>query len=121
MLYRKEVSRILFYRNENGRMPVKDALEELSAPDQAKAAAHLSLLEEYGHTLREPHVKTLKDGLKELRFKIPAGPYRIFFFFHVGDTVVLLHTLQKKTQETPKQDLKLALKRMKDWEGTHGG
>jgi phage-related protein len=121
MLYRERVAHVIFYRNENGKMPVKEALEDLSAPDQAKAAAHLSLLEEYGHTLREPHVKTLKEGLKELRFKIAAGQYRIFFFFHVGDTAVLLHTLQKKTQETPKQDLKLALKRMNEWQGAHGG
>jgi phage-related protein len=121
MLYSKRMAIVVFYRNENGRMPVRESLEELSNPDQAKAAAHHSLLEEYGHTLREPHVKTLKEGLKELRFKISAGQYRIFFFFHVGDTVVLLHTLQKKTQETPKQDIKLALKRIKDWQETHGG
>ena len=111
---------IVFYRNENGRMPVKEDLEGLPEPDQAWAAAHLSFLEDQGHTLREPHVKHLQDKLKELRFKISAGQYRILFFFHAGDTVVLVHTLQKKTQETPKRDLKLALKRMKDWQERHG-
>jgi len=121
MMYCERVPKIVFYRNENGKQPVKEDLEELSLPDQAKAVANLSVLEERGYTLKEPHVKPLRDGLKELRFKIAAGQYRIFFFFHVGDTVVLLHTLQKKTQETPKQDLKIALKRMKEWEGTHGG
>lgn len=121
MLYCIRVTKILFYVNENGRMPVKEDLEKLSEPDQARAAAYLSLLQEQGHTLREPHVKFMQDKLKELRFKISAGPYRIFFFFHVGDSAVLLHSILKKTQETPKQDLKLALKRMKDWQARHGG
>lgn len=121
MLYRDPMAKLVFYENEGGRMPVKEDLEGLSEPDQAKAAAHLLLLEEHGHTLREPHVKHLQDKLRELRFKISAGQYRIFFFFHVGDKVVLLHSLQKKTQETPKQDMRLALKRMKDWQDRHGG
>lgn len=102
-------------------MPVKEALESLSNPDQAKAAAHLALLQDHGHSLREPHVKHLQDKLKELRFKISAGQYRIFFFFHMGDTAVLVHTLQKKTQETPKQDIRLAISRMKDWQERSGG
>lgn len=115
------MTKILFYVNENGHMPVKEDLEKLSEPDQARAAAHLSLLQQQGHTLREPHVKFMQDKIKELRFKISAGPYRVFFFFHLGDSAVLLHSILKKTQETPKQDLKLALKRMKDWQTRHGG
>jgi phage-related protein len=101
-------------------MPVRESLEALSKPDQARAATHLSQLEEYGHTLREPHVKPIQDKLMELRFKISSGQYRIFFFFHVGDSAVFVHTLQKRTQETPKHDIKLALKRMKDWQRKHG-
>ena len=114
-------TRILFYENENGRMPVREELESLSEPDQAKAAAHLSLLQEHGHALREPHVKHVRDKLMELRFKVSAGQYRIFFFFHVGDKMILVHGLQKKTQVTPSQDLKIALKRMKEWRDRHGG
>jgi phage-related protein len=121
MLYHKITTRLVYYKNENGRMPVKEDLEKLPEPDQAKAAAHLTMLEEHGHTLREPHVKHLQGRLKELRFKISAGQYRIFFFFQLGATIVLVHCLQKKTQETPKQDLKLALKRMKDWQERQGG
>jgi phage-related protein len=120
-LYYPSMTKILFYENENGRMPVKEELEALSEPDQAKAAAHLSLLQEHGHALREPHVKHMQDKLKELRFKVSAGQYRIFFFFHVGDKAILVHSLQKKTQETPKLDLKIALKRMKDWQDRYGG
>ena len=102
-------------------MPVREHLESLSEPDQAKAAAHLHLLEQYGHTLREPHVKHMQDKLKELRFKISEGQYRVFFFFHTGKSAVLVHSMVKKSQETPKPDLDLALKRMRTWLRRNGG
>ena len=57
------MSELVFFENENGRMPVREAIEELSTPDQAKVAAHLTLLEQRGHTLREPYVKHLQDKL----------------------------------------------------------
>ena len=115
MLYHENTPRVVFYENENGRLPVREELESLSESDQAKAATHIALLEKLGHGLREPHVKHLQEKLKELRFKISEGQYRIFFFFHVGEKVVLLHSMVKKTQQTPQRDLELALKRMKDW------
>jgi len=112
---------VLFYETEGGRAPVRENLEALPEPDQAKAAAHISLLEQHGHTLREPHVKHMQDKLKELRFKISAGQYRVFFFFHVGSKIVLVHSMVKKTQTTPKNDLDLALKRMREWQKRNGG
>ena len=121
MLYNKEMFEIVFFETKNGRAPVRENLEALLEPDQAKAAAHLKLLEQYGHTLKEPHVKHMQDKLRELRFKISAGQYRVFFFFHVGAKVVLVHSIVKKTQETPKPELDLALRRMREWMRRHGG
>jgi len=121
MLYNKSMVELVFFETEAGRAPVRENLEALLEPDQAKAAAHLHLLEQYGHTLREPHVKHLQDKLKELRLKISAGQYRVFFFFHVGGKAVLVHSMVKKTQQTPKPDLDLALKRMREWLRRHGG
>lgn len=112
---------VIFYTSESGRMPVRENLESLPEPDQAKAAAHLSLLERYGYSLREPHVKHMQDKLNELRFKISAGHYRVFFFFQVGAKAVLVHSIIKKTPATPKSDLDLALKRMRDWLRRNGG
>jgi phage-related protein len=102
-------------------MPVKDNLEELSIPDQAKASAHLSLLQKQGRALREPHVKYMQHKLLELRFKVSAGQYRIFFFFHSGNEAILVHSFQKKTQATPRHQLKVAINRMKDWKNRFGG
>jgi phage-related protein len=112
---------VIFYTSENGREPVLENLEALPEPDQAKAAAHLGLLERYGASLREPHVKRMQDKLNELRFRISAGHYRVFFFFQVGSKAVLVHSIVKKTPTTPKSDLDLAMKRMRNWIRRYGG
>ena len=110
-----KVSIVVFYTTENGKVPVEDNILKLANPDQAKVYASLNFLEVHGHTLREPHVKTLKGKLKALRLKIQPGQYRVFFFFHTGDEIVILHSFIKKTQKTPKPEMTTALKRQKDW------
>jgi phage-related protein len=52
--------------------------------------------------------KHLDDGLFEIRVEFESNIYRIFCFFDAGHLVVLLNAFQKKTQKTPKQELKLA-------------
>lgn len=52
--------------------------------------------------------KHLDDGLFEIRVEFENNIYRIFCFFDAGHLVVLLNAFQKKTQKTPKQELKLA-------------
>lgn len=107
---------IIFFQTEGGHLPVRENLESLPGPDQAKAAAHLALLQKQGHALRLPHVRHMSGTrLHELRFKISAGQYRVFFFFQVGNKVVLVHSMVKKAQQTPKADLDLAVKRMREW------
>jgi phage-related protein len=52
--------------------------------------------------------KHLDDGLFEIRVEFESNIYRIFCCFDAGHLVVLLNAFQKKTQKTPKQELKLA-------------
>ena len=53
------------------------------------------------------------DGLFEIRIKFESNIYRIFCCFDKGKLVVLFNGFQKKTQETPKKEIDLAL-RLKD-------
>ena len=48
------------------------------------------------------------DGLFEIRVKLGSNIYRIFCFFDKGNLVVLLSGFQKKTQKTPKKEIKKA-------------
>ena len=53
-------------------------------------------------------------GVEELRVKDRSGIYRAFYFARVADRVVIFHAFIKKTQKTPKHDIDLGKKRLKE-------
>ncbi|NLI35648.1 MAG: type II toxin-antitoxin system RelE/ParE family toxin [Bacteroidales bacterium] len=55
-------------------------------------------------------IKSIRDGLFELRMEYEGNIYRVFFIFDNGQIVVLFNGFQKKTQKTPKSEIELALK-----------
>ena len=57
------------------------------------------------------------DGLWEIRVSAGNGIFRIFCFFDKGNLVVLLSGFQKKTQKTPKAEIKRAEKLKKVYYG----
>ena len=48
------------------------------------------------------------DGLFEIRVQVGNNIYRIFCFFDKGNLVILLTGFQKKSQKTPKKEIKKA-------------
>ena len=48
------------------------------------------------------------DGLWEVRVSAGNGIFRIFCFFDDGNLIILLSGFQKKTQKTPKNEIKKA-------------
>lgn len=48
------------------------------------------------------------DGIYEIRVEVNSNIYRIFCCLDDGALVVLFHGFQKKTQKTPKNQIKLA-------------
>lgn len=58
-------------------------------------------------------VKSIEDGVFELRTEFEGNIFRTFFFFDEGNVVVLLNGFQKKSQQTPKGEIEKA-KRIKD-------
>jgi len=67
-----------------------------------------------GPNLRMPHSRAMGGGLYELRPRGREGIGRVFYCFAVERRVVILHALVKKTEEIPKQELRIARKRMKE-------
>ncbi len=55
-------------------------------------------------------IKLIQDGLYELRISYEGNIYRIFFIFDEGNIVILFNGFQKKTQKTPRSEIKKALK-----------
>ena len=50
-------------------------------------------------------------GVEEIRVWEESGTYRVIYTARLVDAVVVLHTFQKKTQATSKQDLAIAKER----------
>lgn len=54
-------------------------------------------------------------GLYEIRVEVGGNIYRIFSFFDKGNLVVLGNGFQKKSQKTPNQEIKKAVKIMEEY------
>ena len=57
------------------------------------------------------------DGIWEIRVKVGNNIYRVFSFFDKGNVLILLNGFQKKTQKTPKKEIKKAEKLKKKYYG----
>lgn len=55
------------------------------------------------------------NGLYEIRIGVGSDIYRIFCCFDAGNLVVLFNAFQKKSQKTPRQEIKLAEKLMSEY------
>jgi len=65
-------------------------------------------------TLREPHVKHLKEKLWEMRLTGQNGIGRALYVTALGRRVVIVRVFIKKTQKTPHAEINLALQRAKE-------
>jgi len=87
----------------------KEFLSALTEKEALKMKYILSLLETEDR-MPVKFIKSIRDGLYELRMEYNSNIYRIFFIFDEGQIVVLFNGFQKKTQKTPKSEIEKALK-----------
>lgn len=106
---------LIFYTAERGDTPLDDFLDGLDKKSRAKVAAYLSILEEQGPNLKRPYADIVRGKIRELRILHSSNQYRILYFFHIHNQIVLVHAFSKKTQQLKKKDIDLAEKRMEDW------
>ena len=69
---------------------------------------------EHGANLGLPYTGAMGDGLFEIRARGPEGVGRAFFCTLVGQRIVILHALIKKTQRTLPADLRIARRRLQE-------
>jgi phage-related protein len=74
----------------------------------------LEMIEELGPALGAPYTAPMGGGLFEIRARGKEGIGRSLFCTAKGGEVVILHSFIKKTQKTPKKDLEIARKRLRD-------
>jgi phage-related protein len=101
--------KVTFY---SGR--VEAEIHTLPAGFVGRFVRYAERMEIYGPDLGMPHTRPMGDGLFELRLKAAEGIARVFFCTVVGQQIVVLHQFVKKSEKTPKRELKIARKRMKE-------
>ena len=107
--------KVYAYREKGGTSPVKAWLQNLPHKVYAKAAARIERLEEQGHQLRRPEADYLRDGIYELRWGFQNVNYRLLYFFHGREIIVLAHGLTKENR-VPDRDIEQALKHKEAFE-----
>lgn len=104
--------RITFYEDQRARRPVLDFINTLPKSEQAKIYNTFRLLAEFGTALGMPHARRIQGKLWELR----PGGIRLFYFVYVQHQFVVLHGFRKQTNQTPKSEIEIALRRMQELE-----
>lgn len=106
---------VVFYRDDDGTVPVLEWLDTLSPKAQDKCRVKIERLQELGHELHRPEADYLRDGIYELRVGLQGVNYRILYFFHGKVAAVLAHGLFKE-RAVPERDLNEALRRKHKFE-----
>ena len=106
----------LFFQLASGREPVRDWLGDLPREDRGLIGRDLMKVE-FGWPCGPPLCASLTDypGLYEVRSSLTGGRIARVFFTVAGGTMVLLHGFIKKTQASPMKELKLAERRLKEY------
>jgi phage-related protein len=69
---------------------------------------------EHGPNIGMPHTRAMGAGLFEVRAKGMEGIGRAFYCTVIGQRIVILHAIVKKTDKTPPHDLEIARKRQRE-------
>lgn len=101
--------KVIFYKKENGREPVKENIFELQKSD-----IFLQDIEINGFNTTRCAFRQIDGKLWEIKMKLPNIGYRIFYTVIELDLMILLYSYKKETQKAPKNELAVAFKRFKD-------
>ncbi len=108
------IKSIIFYTTKSGKCPVKAHLDTLSDSQVTKIAWVLKLIRELDQVPIKYFKKLINtDNIWEVRVDAGKNTFRLLGFFHGRELIILTNSFQKKSQKTPKNEIKLAKKRKK--------
>jgi len=111
MIYNRKESdyKVKFYKNSVTKQSlVLEYIEILNEKEQAKVLKYVEFLRINEGYLEEPYSKHIKGKIRELRIDFSRKRHRILYFTFIKKTIVLLHAFLKKTDRTPKSEIKRA-------------
>lgn len=90
-------------------------LEALPADMRARFVWICALIAEHGlQNVGQPYIKHIEGALWEIRMKGRDGISRALYITAKSQRVVVVRVFIKKTQKTPRKEIKLALKRAQE-------
>ena len=102
---------VVFFREADGRVPMLEWLRGLPAVTQDKCQERLELLRRQGHELRRPVADFLDSGIHELRVRHGHAQFRMLYFFHGREVVVVSHGFMKAGQKVPRTEIDRAIQK----------
>lgn len=107
--------KVYYYISASGENPVKSFIESLTEKQARKIARVISYIEGYGLITAIPHIKKLTGTpLWEIRI-LGQDNIRVLYASVLSNSVLFVHGFIKKSQQTPKKEIKTALERLHDW------
>ncbi|MFN6466009.1 MAG: type II toxin-antitoxin system RelE/ParE family toxin [Nostoc sp. DedVER02] len=112
-------TRIIFYQDQDGMVPVLEWLKTLLKQDRkgyANCVARIQQLASTGYELRRPAADYLRDGIYELRAKHVRVQYRILYFFSGQNVAILTHAIAKDEDRVPDIEIERTIQRKAQFE-----
>jgi phage-related protein len=107
--------RIKFYTTSTGRCPVQETLADLPDKTVQKIAWVLRVVRDLDHVPANYFKKLVNtDDIWEVRADVGRNTFRLLGFFDGRELIVLTNAFQKKTQQTPPAEIRLAEERKAD-------
>ena len=104
-------TRVVFFKGEDGTVPFLTWLAGIPEKAQDKCVVRIERLAALGYELRRPEADFLRDDIFELRAKHLSVNYRVLYFFHGRDAVVLSHGFSKQQDKVPPRKIEAAIAR----------
>ncbi len=109
------MKRILFLGNS------RDAIRDFPDGSRYRAGVELRAVQNGLDPDDWKPMKTVGQGVREIRIRDISGAFRIIYLAALADLVLVLHAFQKKTQQTEQRDIDLAAMRLREWKRSHEG
>jgi len=106
---------VLFYRTPTGRPVIQEWLRDFDKSDRAILGFDLKRIQ-LGFPMGLPLCRSLGDGLWEVRSTLSDRREARMIFFHdrAHKALVVVHGFIKKSQKTPRAEIDIAIRRMKE-------
>jgi phage-related protein len=113
MIERLKPMPLAFWRASSGREPVREWLQAMEKSDRSVIGADLRTIQ-FGWPIGMPLVRKLADAIWEARSSLPSKREARLLFTANEEQIVVLHGFIKKTQKTPRGEIELARKRLRE-------